>query len=705
MPVVPDSVGFEQHVFPETKPTGPGPLAHEHLDVSPAMFGGQVGQTLEKTGDMLAQHAVSRQQLVNEANVNDVYANQFSPQFRALQNEFMKLEGKEAEARFPEYQQKMNDLRAQFRDSLPNVIQQKLFDDRSTRRAEMDLDGMSRYAASQTKAWEWNTHNAVLADLAAEGAANYHNPQRLQNVLGRIDNETIDYGSKHGWSPEVFQYQRGVNQDKLWSEVIRRQALNDFPGAMRTYQEQVTAGRISGQAQGELEKFLKPQLDLANAQNAYGKATGGAMAQAIAGEAARQGVDPSTALTIWSAEGGVTNPATKNLKSPATGIFQFMPDTWSDLGGTDQDRLNATRQVQLGVALTKQNTDALAKDLGRWPQPWEVYLAHQQGIGGATALIHADPSANAGDIVGNPKAITQNGGTPDMTVGQFTNYIKGYVDRHSQMYAANGVPTAQNLVENYDTHLQAINDQAVRDSPGDLRMQQLYVSHYEQLAGQQIRAEQIADRANRDIVMKSLVGPKGISDPRQIMSDPGLTDAYNRVLQKDPGFAETVSRAINTNAWAAWDPPATSETSQLYDNLNGMKDTDRGRFSNLNLMSYYGGMPVAQLNGLIDEQNKIRNKDATEAARHTNLNSSIDAVKDLTSLASASTESPFRKMDHTSPFLPEQQKWNGFVSKYGQALEDWRQNNNGKIPTDMQKREIAQGILFPARSAGPTTTA
>ena len=48
-----------------------------------------------------------------------------------------------------------------------------------------------------------------------------------------------------------------------------------------------------------------------------------------------------------------------------------------------------------------------------------------------------------------------------------------------------------------------------------------------------------------------------------------------------------------------------------------------------------------------------------------------------------------------STSLPDQQKWNGFVSKFGQALDDWRQNNNGKIPTDMQKREIAQEILFP----------
>src|SRR5208283_5216982 len=48
-----------------------------------------------------------------------------------------------------------------------------------------------------------------------------------------------------------------------------------------------------------------------------------------------------------------------------------------------------------------------------------------------------------------------------------------------------------------------------------------------------------------------------------------------------------------------------------------------------------------------------------------------------------------------STSLPDQQRWNGFVSKFGQALDDWRQNNNGKIPTDTQKREIAQGILFP----------
>ena len=147
-------------------------------------------------------------------------------------------------------------------------------------------------------------------------------------------------------------------------------------------------------------------------------------------------------------------------------------------------------------------------------------------------------------------------------------------------------------------------------------------------------------------------------------------------------------------------PPATAQTDQLYDNLNGMQYTDRDSFSNLNLMQYYGGMPVGQLNNLITSQDKVRNNDPTEAARHSSLQSSISAVNDLTSLAAASTESPFYKMDRSSPFPPDQQKWNGFVSRFGQAMDDRRQNNDEKIPTDMQKREIARGILFPN---GPTS--
>ena len=589
MPIVPDTA-FQQRVMPQ------GQVAYNTIDrATPASFGGQVGQTLGQAGNQLMQHAVLRQQLANETAVQDIYANSFSPQARAIVQNYMKLEGKDAEAQFPAFEQQINDLRNQTRESL-NPYQQKLFDARSTHRIEADLDGMARYAASQTKAWEWNTHNAVLGDLTAEAEANFNNPKRLQNIVERMDNETIDYSSKHGWSPDIFQYQRGQNQDKLWNAVIKRQALSDPVGAMKTYKDNVEMGRISGAAQGDLDKFFKPIEELSQAQAAYGKVTGGAMAQAIAGEAARQGVDPNTALTIWSAEGGVTNPATQNPNSSATGIFQHTSGTWSDLGGTDQNRKDINSQIQFGIALAEQNSDALRKDLGRQPQPWEVYLAHQQGIEGATALIHADPNANAGDIVGNPKAITQNGGTPDMTVSQFTNYIKSYVDRHSMMYFANGVPTAQNLTENYEAGLQAVTDLARQEHPNEPGAEERYRSHYLQQTGQQLHAEQVTNQANWNTVRASLAGPTQVKSWQEFISDPRRLDAYNSIYKSDPSAYNVVDKAITANATSAWDPPATDETNQLYDNLNGMKDTDREQFKNVNLMSYYGAMPVGRLN-------------------------------------------------------------------------------------------------------------
>jgi len=698
VPTVPSE--FVQNVMPSEGQPGSRPELQNYNTIdraSPADFGGQVGQALNQTGDMLAQHAVARQQFANETAVNDVYANQFSPAARNILQNYMKLEGKDAEARFPEFQQQMNDLRTQIRSNLPNVMQQRSFDDASTRRVEMDLGGMARYGAQQTKAWEWNTHTAVMADLVNEAEANWNNPQRLQNVRDRMDSETADYGSKHGWSGDVFRYQLGVNNDKLWGAVIKRQALSgDFTGAMKTYDDQVSAGRISGSAQGALEKFFKPIQDLQSAQNAYGKVTGGQTAQAIAGEAQRQGVDPGTALTIWSAEGGVTNPATMNPQSSAAGIFQHTAGTWADLGGTDQDRLDAGRQVQLGVALAKQNTAALAKDLGRQPQPWEVYLAHQQGIAGATALLHADPNASAAGVLGgSTDKLTLNGMPADATASQALGCIKNYVDKHAQMYEPNGVPSAQNITQNYERHMQQLADQARLDYPGDPTAAERYQNNYAQQAGRQLHTQQMSDQANRRMLDSSLTGPAPVNSWQEFMSDPARVDAYNSAFKNDRSVYDRVDKAITTNALAAWDPSATAETTALYNQLNGMKNADRDNFATMDLNPYYGAMPASQYYDLVKNQQKIQDKDAVEAEKHVQLTSALTSIKSLVKLAEATPDSPYFRADPDSGLQAGREQYHDFVGAFGNALDTWRQNNQGKVPGDMDVRGVARDILFP----------
>lgn len=75
----------------------------------------------------------------------------------------------------------------------------------------------------------------------------------------------------------------------------------------------------------------------------------------------------------------------------------------------------------------------------------KAYLAHQQGVAGAAALLKADPNAKASDVLApfykdgvNVKAITGNGGTADMTAGQFADMWKGRYQSAASLFQGAG---------------------------------------------------------------------------------------------------------------------------------------------------------------------------------------------------------------------------------------------------------------------------
>ena len=307
-----------------------------------------------------------------------------------------------------------------------------------------------------------------------------------------------------------------------------------------------------------------------------------------------------------------------------------MDGTWKDLGETDQDRLDASHQGHLGVALAKQDTQALARDLGREPQPWEVYLAHQQGVGGATALIHADPNANAASVLGgSTDKFTLNGILADATASQTLNITHGYVDRHAQMYRANGVPSAQNLAQNYEQHMQQLAEEAQKDYPGDPTAVERYQRNYAQRVGQQIHTQQMTDQANHRILYTSLTRPAPVKSWQEFMGDPARVDAYQTIFKNDRSVHDKVDKLITTNALKAWDPVATPETDALYKQLDGMSMADRDNFAKMTLDSYYGATPTSQFNELLSTQRKIQESDAAKAEKHVKLTSAITTIKPL----------------------------------------------------------------------------
>jgi hypothetical protein len=108
---------------------------------------------------------------------------------------------------------------------------------------------------------------------------------------------------------------------------------------------------------------------------------------------------------------GVETSGGRNMGAPGSahqGPYQIAAG-WGG-SGSDMQRL------QQG---TQKNYDGLSKTLGRPPTENELYLAHQQGVHGATQLIN-NPDKPAGLVV-PASHITGNGGDPTMTAGEFIN--------------------------------------------------------------------------------------------------------------------------------------------------------------------------------------------------------------------------------------------------------------------------------------------
>lgn len=108
------------------------------------------------------------------------------------------------------------------------------------------------------------------------------------------------------------------------------------------------------------------------------------------------------------------NPTAKNPNSSAAGLFQFITSTARQYG---VDPMNPESATMGAARLAADNAQQLRGVLGRDPTAAELYLAHQQGAGGAARLL-SQPHVRAVDIVGED-AVRLNGGNPNMTAGEF----------------------------------------------------------------------------------------------------------------------------------------------------------------------------------------------------------------------------------------------------------------------------------------------
>lgn len=258
------------------------------------------------------------------------------------------------------------------------------------------------------------------------------------------------------------------------------------------------------------------------------------------------GLPPGFMNAMAAVESG-GNPLAYN-KSGAAGMFQLMPTTAKSLGVTDP--YDVKQSANAAAKLATDNARYFTKQTGRVPEGRELYLLHQQGMGGGTALAQ-NPNLSAVDALtkGGQKnaaqAILQNGGTLNMTAQQFADMIMAKYDKNF---------TAQSMAR----------EQGVKPVPLE-KATETAVSKSVEDAPNMLLRKPAADVASTGAAAAPATVAPAVAVPLKDATAAGVTD-----IQKEQARAEQLNPG-GTELTAKMDPRLTDVMVKLDRTLNGMK--------------------------------------------------------------------------------------------------------------------------------------
>lgn len=235
------------------------------------------------------------------------------------------------------------------------------------------------------------------------------NTDSIISNAATIDDEGAAYSALKGIQAQIAPLQASGALDPEQAATFQKQAAEQFVVARSKY--------LLGQAE-QTRDYSKLNAFLGNVTSGFGPGAAGAVIPGSANDNGPSSGPVSTpeGLAAYKQTIGKIESASGTNEGHLASYYQFEPDTWAKYGAGGTKGTAAGEDAAIN-RLTADNSASLAKSLGREPTPAELYLAHQQGAGGAAALL-ANPNTPAGQLV-PPVNIRSNGGDPNAPASQF----------------------------------------------------------------------------------------------------------------------------------------------------------------------------------------------------------------------------------------------------------------------------------------------
>jgi hypothetical protein len=402
---------------------------------TPDAFGGQLAQGAEKLGHGMFTSAQFFGKVAADDASNQLqdYATKLlhgdpsktiqGPNGPMPDTGYLGTRGRATLDQRPQIEQGMDDKVKELRANLQSPEQQIEFDNFTRRYRSMVSERIGSHADGQATTW-YSGVNTATAKLAMDHIANnFDNPNEVSAGFSDLTSAYVKNAQLQGAQPGDPQFQEALDaakRDGLQAQ-LNAMAVKDPSRALAILDKNkdVAGIKYDDMARSFRARATQQQgFDIgeqALKKTYESQPASGYQAAALTQAGAPYGVSGSYLQRVQQLETG--NNPNQTSSTGAKGAFQFT-------GGTAQryglkDPFNYQESADAAARLTADNRDHLGQSLGRPPTDAELYLAHQQGAGGAATLLQ-HPNVRAGDLVGD-QAIRVNGGDPNAPASAFTS--------------------------------------------------------------------------------------------------------------------------------------------------------------------------------------------------------------------------------------------------------------------------------------------
>ena len=691
MPVLP-KLETSQSVFSD------GALGYQNIQATPEAFGGgtaqglqSLSQGLRQAGDQVGDAAMRQLDLQRETNANNQYANSFSPALRDIYTKYYALQGKDAVDQMPAFTKQIEDLRNQQRDQLQDPIAQRMFDQVSTRRVQMELDGMARYSDQQNKVYQTAASDGMVRSFQQQAADKWNDPIAFNGMVQSVESERMSHAAATGMPVEYAKAQIQKDTSEMWKSRLQMMANQDPVAAYQLFEngEDWNANgqtrhtdiksEILPQELPSVEEYLLRGAKQVLARNvAHSMVYGGSVVDPKSLSDATQGA-PALTGVVKKLEGG-TGPNGESLTSSkgAQGEMQVTGPTQRDPGfGVRPAQDNSPAEI------ARVGRDYLGAMTARYQDPALTLAAYNAGPGQVDKWIKQYGDPRDGQISDADWAAK-------IPFSETRGYVgKGLAMIHQPGAKPTALPTTNELRTLLPDRVAQARDAASRMFPNDPSFADAVAARTENYGNTILAGVTAQENAARDTLTRGMLGsnPDGsdkITSMDQIMANPTLKAAWGQATPE-------IQKAIQDHL-AKPNQQLTQEGLNTYYKLRGEAANDPEAFLKEDLSGLYGKVPEAQIMHLINVQASISKGDAAKASKDLNWSRTKSDVDDMLKplgLGSAASRTDTDKQAQNSQF-------------YGRLQDavDAYHDQNGKYPNTQDTRKLAASLLVQGSQAG-----